>query len=193
MQYDPFVRYMEILSDDTLALTTMPVLNTCMPMIKYGIGDLGGIMNYDDMMDALKAYGFSDIDECKTKLPFIWVFGRSFWSVSFFGANVYVENVMIGMEQTDVADYVTGKFVLDVLAPMNDYLVIHIELANGVTANDELEDRLKNSILEQLRRLNSEFRNYVPLENQTPKLFLYPHQDKDYFPTGVKHSYTRLK
>lgn len=43
----------------------------------------------------------------------------------------------------------------------------------------------------QLKRLNSEFANYVPLEYQTPKITLKLTGDPEYFPPGVKHRYTR--
>ena len=34
-------------------------------------------------------------------LPFLWIFGRKFWTVSLYGANVFVENVMGGLEQPE--------------------------------------------------------------------------------------------
>jgi phenylacetate-CoA ligase len=40
-------------------------------------------------------------------------------------------------------------------------------------------------------RLNSEFANYVPGEYQRPQVELKPTGDGEYFPTGVKHKYTR--
>ena len=49
----------------------------------------------------------------------------------------------------------------------------------------------RQSILAQLRRLNSEFANYVPAEYQLPRVRLAPLGDPDYFPLGVKHRYTR--
>jgi phenylacetate-CoA ligase len=30
--------------------------------------------------------------------PFVWVFGRSFWAVSLYGCNVYVEQIMPALE-----------------------------------------------------------------------------------------------
>ena len=34
-----------------------------------------------------------------TALPFAFVFGRANFTVSFFGANVYPENISVGLEQ----------------------------------------------------------------------------------------------
>lgn len=48
-------------------------------------------------------------------MPFVYVFGRSHFTVSYFGANIYPENVTAGLEQADVSGWVTGEFVLEVL------------------------------------------------------------------------------
>ena len=47
------------------------------------------------------------------------------------------------------------------------------------------------SILSHLRRLNTEFANYVPAEYQIVVVKLAPMGDPEYFPLGVKHRYTR--
>ena len=46
-------------------------------------------------------------------LPFVYVFGRVAFTVSYFGANVYPENVTVGLEQPPISEWVTGKFVLE--------------------------------------------------------------------------------
>jgi phenylacetate-CoA ligase len=50
---------------------------------------------------------------------------------------------------------------------------------------------IANSIHQQLLRLNSEFAHYTPAERQIPKITLQAFADPAYFPTGVKHRYTR--
>jgi hypothetical protein len=47
------------------------------------------------------------------------------------------------------------------------------------------------SILTQLRRLNSEFANYVPPAKQPPVIRLRETGDPDHFPPGAKHRHTR--
>ncbi len=46
-------------------------------------------------------------------------------------------------------------------------------------------------LLRELRRLNSEYASYVPPERQRPLVLLHPHGDPQWFPVGVKHSWTR--
>jgi phenylacetate-CoA ligase len=113
--------------------------------------------------------------------------------VSFFGANVYPENVTVGLEQPGVSDWVTGKFVLGVVedADHDRHLTIVVELAPGVRPDREREEAAATSTRTELLRLNSEFAHYVPEAYQTPRIELRPAGDPEYFPPGVKHRYTR--
>jgi phenylacetate-CoA ligase len=113
--------------------------------------------------------------------------------VSFFGANVFPETISLGLEQPEVRASVTGKFVMEVKEGLADKprLAIAVELAAGAQPNDTLAQSAAAAILAQLRRLNSEFANYVPTELQAPLVTLYPQGHPDYFPVGVKHRYSR--
>jgi phenylacetate-CoA ligase len=126
-------------------------------------------------------------------LPFVYVFGRSHFTVSYFGANVYPENVTVGLEQPAVSGWVTGKFVLEVAgdADANPRLHVTVELAPGERPDAARERLLAESIRAQLHRLNSEFAHYVPAASQLPAVTLRSAGDPDYFPPCVKHRYTR--
>jgi phenylacetate-CoA ligase len=179
--------------------------------------DTGGIISYNAMLEFLAEWGFNPIaalqhespnSELRTQnsplptphsprgihqLPFVYVFGRSNFTVSYFGANIYPENVTVGLEQPGIQEWVTGKFVLQVKedADKNRFLSVVVELAPGVEGSEALREAIASSILSQLLRLNSEFANYVPAEYQTPQVTLAPMGDFEYFPIGVKHRYTR--
>ena len=120
-------------------------------------------------------------------------FGRADFTVSFFGANIYPENVTVGLEQPDIQRWVSGKFVLQVkeTADGNKVLSVTVELLPKVIADDDKISMIATSIHQQLLRLNSEFANYVPAEFQQPEVVLKPAGDQEYFPAGVKHRYTR--
>jgi phenylacetate-coenzyme A ligase PaaK-like adenylate-forming protein len=126
-------------------------------------------------------------------LPFVYIFGRSHLAVSFFGANVYPENIAAGLEQPQIHGWVTGKFVLEVTedADRNRRLAIAVELAPGEHGGAHRQQLAALSIRTQLCRLNSEFAYYVPGEYQTPHVTLLSAGDPEYFPPGVKHRYTR--
>jgi phenylacetate-CoA ligase len=128
-------------------------------------------------------------------LPFVYVFGRSQFTVSFFGANVYPENVTVGLEQPEISGWVTGKFVLQVVEDANrdPLLTVAVELAAGETPSPARARLAAESIRTHLRRLNSEFAHYVPEERQSPRITLHLAGDPEYFPRGVKHRYTSQK
>lgn len=232
VQYDPRSRFFEE-QDGTLLFSA----DSGVPLLRYHIADEGGIVTYGRAIELCRQHGFDPLDALGSgpgspgapgnapgspgsapgslgagrgvrELPFVYVFGRSHLAVSFYGANVYPENIAAGLEQPQVNAWVTGKFVLEVVedADRNRRLAVAVELAPGEPAPDELtpgelapgehgdpeRQRIAaESIRTQLRRLNSEFAHYVPEECQEPQVTLLPAGDPGYFPRGVKHRYTR--
>jgi phenylacetate-CoA ligase len=198
VQYDPMSRFFEV-QDGTLLFSG----DNGIPLIRYHISDQGGIFSYEQMLTFLASQGFDPIQSLTASspnevrgnrpLPFVYVFGRSHFTVSYFGANIHPENVTVGLEQSPICDWVTGKFVMQVKedGDRNRFLAIAVELAPGVAATGEKEQAIAHQITHHLCRLNSEFANYVPEANQTPQISLLPTGDPDYFPIGVKHRYTR--
>jgi len=193
VQYDPLSRFFEA-RDGTLLFSG----DNGVPLIRYHIADEGGILAHEEMLAFCAKYGFDPLaglggGRGAPPLPFVYVFGRSRLTVSFFGANIYPENVASGLEQPAVSGWVTGKFVLQIGedADRNPHLAVAVELAPGEPASSERQRLAAGSIRAQLNRLNSEFAHYVPEEYQTPRVMLRPAGDPDYFPHGVKHRYTR--
>jgi phenylacetate-CoA ligase len=77
------------------------------------------------------------------------------------------------------------------LADDKPRLTVAVELAKDASGDDRFGEAVALAILAQLRRLNSEFANYVPAEFQKPIVTLYPTGHPEYFPVGVKHRYSR--
>ena len=192
VQYDPLSRFFET-RDGTLLFSA----DTGVPLIRYHIADEGGTLTYPQLLAFCADHGFDPLAELGERdappLPFVYLFGRSLFTVSFFGANIYPENIAAGLEQPGVSDWVTGKFVLEVTedADRDRQLAVTVELAPGETGSTDRERRAAASIQTQLRQLNSEFAHYVPENYQTPRITLLPAGDPSYFPRGVKHRYTR--
>jgi phenylacetate-CoA ligase len=203
LQYDPASRYFE-----THGRTLLFTGDGGVPLIRYHIADEGGLVGYREMLDLCGRHGFdpsavatdTDADHdghpgSGGERPFVFVFGRSLFAVSFFGANVYPENVAVGLEQPGISALVTGKFVLEVVeGPEADHVLrVTVELAPGRGPADSQADVavVARSIRDQLVRLNSEFAHYVPAERQVPQVGLRAFEDPEYFPFGVKHRYTR--
>jgi phenylacetate-CoA ligase len=193
VQYDPMTRYFQT-SGSTLLFTS----DGATPLLRYHIADEGGLIGYKEMLEFCTRHGHDALAEAggprgAPQLPFAYVFGRSLFTVSYFGANIYPENVTVALERLGISDWVTGKFVLQAVetADRDRELRVAVELAPGQSGSPGLAAELADAIRAELRRLNSEFAHYVPESSQLPVVDLRPAGDLEYFPPGVKHRYTR--
>jgi phenylacetate-CoA ligase len=195
VQYDPNSRFFEM-HEQTLVVSG----ENSVPLLRYHIADKGGMIEFAQMQEFLQEQGIQSLAELglpmdfkPRALPFVYVFGRADFTVSYYGANIYPENVAVGLEQPELMQAVTGKFVLETQESEdgNKFLHITVELLPNISDSNELANKIATSICNQLLRLNSEFANYIPIERQTPTIRLRPFGDAEYFPLGVKHRYTR--
>jgi phenylacetate-CoA ligase len=195
VQYDPRARFFEV-RDGTLLFSG----DNGVPLVRYHIADSGGLIGFPEMQAFLDRHGFDprpalrcSSDRGIRPLPFAYVFGRADFTISYFGANVYPENVTVGLEQAPIDQWVTGKFVMQAREDddRNRYLSIVVELGPGVSPAEDKVALIAESVHRNLLRLNSEFAHYVPADRQQPRIELAVLGDPDYFPVGVKHRYTR--
>ncbi|MGW0804563.1 phenylacetate--CoA ligase family protein [Nonomuraea sp. NPDC002799] len=187
LQYDPRARFFET-HEGTLLFTG----DNGVPLIRYHIADEGGVIPYGRMLEFVGRHGFAP-EAAGPERPFVYVFGRGHFTVSYYGANVYPENIAVGLEQPRVSGSVTGKFVMEVVEDERHdrRLTVTVELMPGEQPSEETAQAAGASILAQLRRLNSEFAAYVPPARQVPVIRLRAAGDPEYFPPGAKHRYTR--
>jgi phenylacetate-CoA ligase len=195
VQYDPASRFFEM-HEGTLVVSG----ENSVPLVRYHIADKGGVLSYEEMWNFLREQGVQSLCEMGLNkdfqlrnLPFVYVFGRADFTVSYYGANIYPENVTVGLEQPEIMAWVTGKFVLETRDTKDGdkYLHIAVELLPGIEPEVTMAPVIAASIRAQLLRLNSEFANYTPAERQLPRITLRSFADAEYFPAGVKHRYTR--
>ena len=192
VQYDPASRSFEKCEGRMLFTGRNGI-----PLIRYDILDNGGLFEYEELLEKLKLYGFEMPAEVEAgtvrKLPFVYVFGRSNFTVSYFGANIFPENISVGLEQPGIQEWTTGKFVLEAVEDTDRMLQLRVtvEMAPGAEATPERASMAAASIKMHLERLNSEFLNYAPAEYRMPVVVLRPMGDPEYFPAGIKHRYTR--
>ncbi len=196
VQYDPNSRFFEV-HENTLVVSG----ENSVPLLRYHIADKGGLIGYAGMWrflaEQLDIHSCADLglhsDFQARPLPFVYVFGRADFTISYYGANIYPENITVGLEQPGIMDWVTGKFVLEAPEDQGGDKMLHIavELLPGLVATPDMAPAIAASIRAQLLRLNSEFAHYTPTEKQMPRISLHPFADSEYFPAGVKHRYTR--
>jgi len=193
-QYDPLHRYFEAAHGELLFSGDGGI-----PLVRYKILDRGGVHGFGDFTSQLGSAAVAARSSLAERgvpgrqLPFVHVFGRSSFALSFYGANVYPENVAVGIEQPALLAALSGKFVMEIEhdADQNPSLRLTVELLPGQAPADALAVDVAASVRRELERLNSEFKSYAPPERRLPRVRLLPHADPDYFPVGVKHRYTR--
>jgi phenylacetate-CoA ligase len=194
VQYDPHARFFEVHEGTLLFSCDGPA-----PLVRYHLSDRGGLYEHEAMLEALRAHGVDPFEELdrddrtRVGLPFVYVFGRAHNAVSFYGANVFPEMVSVGLEQAEVADRVTGKFVMSVRedADRNAEFWLIVELVPDAAPDDVLAAAIADAVGRHVARLSSEYGAYVPLDRRAPRVELRPAGDPEYFPVGVKHRWTR--
>ena len=195
-QYDPNSRLFEA-AEGTLLFSG----DNGVPLLRYHIADNGGLIAYDAMMRFLAKHDFDPLPGLAAhnwrgvrRLPFVYVFGRSNFAVSYFGANVYPENIAVGLEQPDVAPWTHRQ--------VRRHRARGAGQGAAALCRGGMRRRTwrliparnrpwQNSILAQLLRLNTEFANYTPAEFRRPLVEMKPTGDPEWFPVGVKHRYSR--
>lgn len=191
-QYNPLHRYFEVDGSDLLFTGDGGA-----PLVRYRILDRGGVVPYERMLAFCRDHGLDPRARLPhtpvRELPFVFVFGRTGFAVSYYGANVYPENVAPALEAPAVAPHVTGKFVLELAHGRDEdaRLRVSVELLAAREPNGELERDIARAIEAEIVRQNSEYRSYVPDTRRMPEVVLMPNADPSYFPKGVKHRYTR--
>lgn len=197
-QYDPRLKYFEVLSDNSLIFTT----RSGIPLIRYAIGDTGGIYQYHEMEKKLAELGitlsevFSQKDKkFLWKMPFVYVFGRSDLTVSLYGLLVYPEHIKYGLERSGLSREISGKFVMSIEynAKQNQYLLIRVELAQGATSTAMLSEKVQKAIVEGLRSVNSEYLKLAASigDKAVPHIELIENSNTEYFKRGAKQRWVK--
>lgn len=160
VQYYPQQKYFEEI-DGYLVFTT----SAGIPLIRYKIGDRGKIFTFKQMWSLLNKHQLAQEAEAlnlkKWKLPFAALLGRDDVAATFYALNIYPENIKAGLDDSRVADYVTGKFIIKVKSTPDDLsqkLHIDVQLKKGVKNTKHLKQLISNSIFEYLLSQNTEYR-----------------------------------
>ncbi|MDO8507783.1 MAG: phenylacetate--CoA ligase family protein [bacterium] len=179
-QYNPVSHFIETTEDGELVLT-IARKSVLSPRIKYNVHDEGGVCRYDQMKERLKVAGYNikdftkDADGRDLKFPFLWIYGRRDYTVSIMGANIYPEDI----EQCLYADKelakITRSFCQSVSEGKNAQVhpAFYFEITERPTK--ELREKFSKSILEQLMKLNADFREacHEYADTMKPEIYLF--------------------
>ncbi len=199
-QYNPSTFFIEALNDE-LIFTAMPGI----PIVRYNIHDRGGVISFDGALEIASDHGYdlvrmlSDHGYQKRdiwQLPLFYVWGRSDGSASIYGILIYAESIKAALDDPDVSTQATGNFVMETILDkdQNPRLQIKVELASGIKATQELEERFIRVIVRALEEHITEYaglQQAVGEDAATPIVLLFGYQDPEVFdPQSIKYRYT---
>lgn len=193
-QYHPAVTNFEEV-EGRLLVTGDNVL----PLIRYDIGDHGGVRGYDEVMAAAETSRPGLVESVyqagapRTALPFVYVYERADFSVKLCGAIIYAEHVRAALQENEIESDVTGKFSMSVKHDQNEdeYLELHVELKSRRVVSEELVGRVCQLVMTVLRDKNAEYRYLSDniKDKVVPKIVLWPHEDPTHFRPGAKQQW----
>ncbi|MFA5290775.1 MAG: hypothetical protein WC385_00450 [Candidatus Paceibacterota bacterium] len=171
------------------------------PLIRYTIGDNGGVISFADLKDKFKANGLdlkkeatkAGIIDQITELPFVYVYERKDLSTTIYGLNVFPEFIKDALLRPELAKYCTGKMAMCTKFnnEQDQYLEINVEMKKQVKASVALRHKVQKTVLENLLKKSSEYRElYRFIGNRAlPKIVLWPAEDLTFFRPGIKQKW----
>ena len=199
-QYDPRLFYFESF-DSRIVCSAYSGL----PLVRYDLKDRGGVMSFDDVVESARRAGVnlsreakrSHIEKTVWRLPFVYVYERSDFSVSLYAFQIYPETIRTSLEQKEFRNAVTGKFAMSIKFDrrQNQYLEVNVELMSGQQKSHALERKIREAIMRRLVRENSEYRKtHSELGSRiAPRIVFWPHEHALYFSSGKKQKWVIIK
>ncbi len=197
IQYNPMLKYYEDIKGNLVFSS-----NSGIPLVRYDIGDTGGIIEYGKMDKMMNGHGINMAAEAKAndisnwKLPFLFVYGRGDFTASLYGVNIYPENIRDALGAEVISDYVSGKFVM--LAKndenLNQYLEINVEIKNSKKHQPPgLRNNIKKTITETLALKSNEYNELHRLigKKSEPDVKLCRYGDERFFKQGIKQKWRK--
>ena len=177
--------------------------NSTLPLIRYAIGDNGGVITFDEMLRHLSKNNIDlkeemirmGIEDFYFQLPFVYVYERNDFSTNLYGLQIYPEPIRQALIKNEATKYLTGKFVLETKfdEKQNQFVYINLEMKLNVSITEEKKNHILNEIVEELLNKNSEYRELYEAikERALPKLVFHPSEDATFFKPGIKQQWVK--
>ena len=177
--------------------------NNVLPLVRYEIGDSGGVLYFNEMEKLFAEEGTDLMTEAKkagilnsvTEFPFVYVYERTDLSTKLYGAIIYPEYVKVALQNITLEKYVTGKFTMFTKhdKKQNEYLEINIELKPGINESSWLQEEVAKIVFEKLKEKSAEYKNNADMLNGkiVPKIIFWPHEHPTHFQTGIKQKWVK--
>jgi phenylacetate-CoA ligase len=195
-QYNPeFIEFETV--DNQVILTS----DGALPLIRYAIGDHGGVMTYDHVQQLFHRYGVdlekeiakAGIDHLVKKRPFVFVYERTDLSTTLHGIIIYPEFIKEGLLKPRMTPYFTERFTMSTKHDIhhNQFLQINLELQKDVEPTKQLEERALRTIRKSMIEKSSEFAEVSKsrASESLLQVILWPNGHPRYFAPGTKQKW----
>jgi len=129
------------------------------------------------------------------QLPYVYVYERSDFSVSFYAFQIYPETIRKALQVDQLEKKVTGKFTMMVKfdRKQNQYFEVNVELKQGVSPKEQIKKEIQHVVLTHLLEENSEYRETYAQKGSKvlPKIVLWKYEDPHYFKPGTKQKWVK--
>ncbi len=174
------------------------------PLVRYSLGDHGGIYSFDEVVSKFSQTGLdlkreakmAGIEDFWYELPFVYVYERDDFSIKLYGATIYPEHIREALQSVRLTPYLTGKFTLITKYDRknNQYMEVNCELKNGHKSSKALNKKVKQLVIKKLLEKNAEYSNNfksIPKKVE-PHIVLWSHEHILYFKPGTKQKWVGL-
>lgn len=183
-QYHTWNKYFESI-DKHLICTS----DNGLPLIRYNTKDIGLVCNTDSLKEKF-------LDKIGLKkawnIPVITVFGRSNYTATIYGVNIYPEHVKFILAKDNFINYVGDKFFLKtVFRDGEQFLEIHLELLPNVDKQVCIDKNFSDIFFENLLKINMEYHKLYDVvgEKVKPRMFFYENGAENFYYLKSKNKY----
>jgi phenylacetate-CoA ligase len=175
-QFNPFEHLVETNGAGELVFTICR-RGLAAPKIRYNLRDLGWVVQPGELERALAELGAEAPAGQRLRSPFLFHYGRSDSTVSFYGANIAPADVEDAVLSVEALAGRVDSFALLVSedGEANKRLTFALELREG--AEPPERDGLRRAVLDRLAASNQDFREasrFIPAGLE-PELEFHPH------------------
>lgn len=195
-QYNPELFYFET-QDNNLICSAYSGL----PLVRYDLRDHGGILPRSEVHATLQAQGIDiyaaaeeyGITDTLWNLPFVYVYERADFTVSYYAFLIYPDTIRRGLQQDELHAHITGKFSMEVEYDDTgrQKLHIHIEVKHGVHKTETLAVQVQQMLHDELLKESSEYRETSAMVGEAvkPVIHLWTYEDPTHFRAGTKQKW----
>ncbi len=195
VQFNPMSKMVEIVGSQ-IVMTFLAGL----PLIRYDTKDAGGIITAEEIetlfsKTSKKSYAKTLDKENipNTKLPFLYVSGRSDFAATIYGVSIVPEMIKDSIAKDDLAELLSGKFVMQTKYDQNSdqYLEIIAEIKKDKSVNDIKTINIDQKIAKNLQTVCSEYGKLFDAmgDRVIPHVICKNYGDQEYFSSKNKHKY----